>query len=167
MTIATLLSRVQLRWTWEPSPRAGERARVSTSTSHTAMAARERKARKANRRRIRGSPRVMSISTVIVCFVEYGDTSRKTVGFAKERDTKTTMFLKMDRQHHAQHISRHPLHQPAHFTRRHRRTVRSSTAVVRRTKTAGYSEWKVKRVRSRIILLVQMNFLTSAEMARE
>ena len=85
----------------------------------------------------------------------------------KKKDTKSTMFLKMDRQHHAQHISRHPLHQPAHFHRRHRRTVRSSTAVLRRTKTAGYSEWKVKRVRSRIILLVQMNFLTTAEMARE
>ena len=97
------------------------------------MAARERKARKANRRR--GSPRDMSTSTVIVIFVEYGDTSRKTVIFAKEQDTKSTMFHKMDRQHQAQHISRHPLHQPAHFHRRHPRTVRSSTAVLRRTKT--------------------------------
>ena len=125
----------------------------------------ERKARKANRRRIRKSPRVTSIWTVIVCFVEYGDTSRKTVGFEKERDTKSTMFLKMDKQHHAQH--QWTSSSSAHFSRRHRRTVRSSTAALRRTKTAGYSEWKVKKVRSRIILLVQMNFLTMAEMARE
>ena len=68
MTIATLLSWVQLRCTWEPSPRAGERANAKASTSHPAMAARVRKARKANRRRIRGSPRVTSISTVIVIF---------------------------------------------------------------------------------------------------
>ena len=53
--------------------------------------------RRANRRIIRGSPRVTITSTVIVCFVEYGDTSWKIVGFAKGRDTKSTMFLKMDR----------------------------------------------------------------------
>ena len=45
----------------EPSPRARRKGKTqSTSTSHTVMAARERKARRANRRRIQKSPRVTS-----------------------------------------------------------------------------------------------------------
>ena len=78
-----------------PSPSAGERANAKASTSHTVKAARVRKARRANRRRMQKSPRIMISSTVIAGVVD-GDTSRNIVG-ATGRDTKSTMFLKMNR----------------------------------------------------------------------
>ena len=45
---------------------------------------------------MRRSPRITIISTVIAGVVEGEDTSRKTVG-ATGRDTRSTMFPKMDR----------------------------------------------------------------------
>ena len=43
----------------------------------------------------------------------------------------------------------------------------STLLFLRRTKMAGYLEWKVKRVQSRIILLVPMNSQTTEGQARE
>ena len=90
----------------EPSPRAGERASARTRTSHTAMASRARRARRASRRRLRRNPRSTISSTVTVGVAESGDTCRKTV-VTTRRINRSTMFSRLDRQHQAQHLSRH------------------------------------------------------------
>ena len=164
-TIVTLWSRVQLRWTWAPSLRAGERENVKANTMRTVMA-RERKVKRANRRRMQRNPRTMISSTVIVGRVDSGDTSRDIVG-ATRRDHKSIMFLKMNRWHHVQHINRYNFQHSAHLLRGHRCKERLPPFVLRRTEMAGYLEWKATRVQSRIILLVPMSSQTTGGQARE
>ena len=124
--------------------------------SHTVMAARGKKKGK----------QAWSVRTVIAGRNDSGDTSRNIVG-EKGRDPKSIMFLQMNRWHHAQHINRHTLQHSAHLSRRFRCTERLPPFVLRRTKMAGYLEWKVTRVQSRIILLVPMNSQTTEGQAWE
>ena len=72
------------------------KGKTQGQTSHTVVAARARKARRANRRRMQRSPRITISSTVIAGVVEDGDTDRKTVGCANRKGHQVNHVSKDD-----------------------------------------------------------------------